>query len=107
VLRRVEAFSDEAIRAAMKVHERRAGLVLKLEEQVAAVVAKLKERGLQSPYLRSFVVARINPLRWIKGEPPPAEEVLQTMRDRAARFNTEKVKQQDLAGGFAPVADEE
>jgi len=107
VLRRVEAFSDDAIRAAMKVHERRAGLVLKLEEQVAAVVAKLKERGLQSPYLRSFVVARINPLRWIKGEPPPAEEVLQTMRDRAARFNTEKVKQQDLAGGFAPVADEE
>ena len=107
VLRRVEAFSDEAIRAAMKVHERRAGLVLKLEEQVAAVVAKLKERGLQSPYLRSFVVARINPLRWIKGEPPPAEEVLHTMHDRAARFNTEKVKQQDLAGGFAPVADEE
>jgi hypothetical protein len=29
------------------------------------------------------------------------------MRDRAARFNTEKVKPQDLAGGFAPVADEE
>ncbi len=28
---------------------------------------KLKERGLVSPYLRSFVVARINPLRWIKG----------------------------------------
>jgi hypothetical protein len=23
---------------------------------------------LQGPYLRSFVVARINPLRWIKGD---------------------------------------
>jgi hypothetical protein len=34
------------------------------------VVKKLKERGLASPYLRSFVVARINPLRWIKGAPP-------------------------------------
>jgi len=107
VLRRVETFSDEAMRAAMKVHERRADLLLELEEQVAAVVAKLKERGLQSPYLRSFVVARINPLRWIQGEFPPAEKVLETMRDRAARFNTEKVKPQDLAGGFAPVADEE
>jgi putative heme iron utilization protein len=31
-----------------------------------------------------FVVARINPLRWIKGEPPPLEEVLKTMRERAA-----------------------
>jgi len=102
VLRRVETFSDEPIRAAMKTHERRAGLVLELEDQVAEVVAKLKQRGLQSPYLRSFVVARINPLRWMKDELPPPEKLLQTMRDRAARFNTEKVKPQDLAGGFAP-----
>jgi ParB family chromosome partitioning protein len=107
VLRRLETFSDEPIRSAMKVHERRAALLLELEEKVAEAVAKLKERGLQSPYLRAFVVARINPLRWIKDELPPAEKVLQTMRDRAARFNAEKVKQQDLAGGFAPVADEE
>ena len=107
VLRRVEAFSDEPIRAAMKVHERRAALLLELEEKVAAAVAKLKERGLQSPYLRAFVVARVNPLRWIQGEFPPAEKVLETMRDRAARFNADKIKQQDLAGGFVPVADEE
>jgi len=107
VLRRVETFSDEPIRNAMKVHERRAKLLLELEEKVAEAVAKLKERGLQSPYLRAFVVARINPLRWIQGEAPPAEKVLETMRDRAARFNADKIKQQDLAGGFAPVADEE
>jgi ParB family chromosome partitioning protein len=107
VLRRLEAFSDEPMRSALKVHERRATLLLELEEKVAEAVAKLKERGLQSPYLRSFVVARVNPLRWIQGELPSAEKVLQTMRDRAARFNSDKVKQQDLAGGFAPVADEE
>lgn len=107
VLRRLEAFSDEPIRSALKVHERRATLLLELEEKVAEAVAKLKERGLQSPYLRSFVVARVNPLRWIQGELPSAEKVLQTMRDRAARFNAEKVKQQDLAGGFSPVSDEE
>jgi len=107
VLRRVETFSDEPIRNAMKVHERRAKLLLELEEKVAEAVAKLKERGLQSPYLRAFVVARINPLRWIQGEAPPAEKVLETMRDRAARFNADKIKQQDLAGGFMPVADED
>ncbi len=107
VLRRVETFSEEPVRAAMKAHQRRAALLLELEEQVAGVVAKLKEKGLQSPYLRSFVVARINPLRWIQGELPSAEKVLETMRDRAGRFNTEKVKPQDLAGGFAPVSDED
>jgi ParB family chromosome partitioning protein len=107
VLRRVEEFSDEPVRAAIKTHERRAHLLLDLEEKVSEAIAKLKERGLQSPYLRSFVVARINPLRWIKGELPEAEKVLQTMRDRAARFNTEKVKQQDLYGAFGGSAEEE
>ena len=50
-----------------------------------------------SPYLRTFVVARMDPLRWIQGEPPPLEEVLKTMRDGAARFNVDKVKKSDLA----------
>jgi ParB family chromosome partitioning protein len=76
---------------------------MELDERVAAVVAKLKQRGFVSPYLRAFVVARVNPLRWMQGEPPPLDDVLKTMRERAAKFNTEKVKQEDLAGaGGAP-----
>src|SRR5579864_3153407 len=106
ILRRLETLSDEPLRAAIKAHEKRAGMVLDLEEKVAAVVKKLKERGLVSPYLRSFVVARINPLRWIKGEPPELEEVLKTMRERAARFNSEKIKPQDLAGAAGPPDEE-
>jgi ParB family chromosome partitioning protein len=81
-------------------------MVLDLEEKVAAAVKKLKERGLVSPYLRSFVVARINPLRWIKDEPPALEEVLRTMRERAAKFNIEKIKPQDLAGAAGPPDEE-
>ncbi len=107
VLRRVEEFSEEPIRSVLKVHERRAAQLLELEDQVATVVAELKERGLQSPYLRTFVVARINPLRWIKGDLPPAEKVLQTMLDRAKKFNIEKVKQADLVGAGGPPAPEE
>jgi ParB family chromosome partitioning protein len=102
ILRRLEAFTGEPLRAAIKDHEKHAALVLDLEEKVAAAVKKLKERGLVSPYLRSFVVARINPLRWIKSEPPPLEDVLKTMRERASRFNVEKIKPQDLAGAGGP-----
>src|SRR6202022_1673730 len=76
ILRRLEDFSDDTLRSALKQHEKHASIVLELEEKVAAVVKKLKERGLLSPYLRSFVVARINPLRWIKGDAPPLEDVL-------------------------------
>jgi len=102
ILRRLEIFTDEPLRAAIKDHEKRAALGLDLEEGVAGVGKKLKERRLVSPYLRSFVVARINPLRWIKNEPRPLEEVLKTMRERAVKFNVEKIKPQDLAGAAGP-----
>jgi len=106
ILRRLENFSDEPLRSALKHHEKRATIVLDLEERVAAVVKKLKERGLVSPYLRSFVVARINPLRWIKGDAPSLEDVLKTMHERIAKFNVEKIKPQDLAGAAGPPDEE-
>jgi len=106
ILRRLETFADEPLSVALKDHEKRAVAVLDLEEKVAAAVAKLKERGLSSPYLRAFVVARINPLRWIKGELPPLESVLKTMRDRAEKFKADRVKQEDLAGAAGPPDDE-
>jgi ParB family transcriptional regulator, chromosome partitioning protein len=106
ILRRLENFSDEPLRSALKHHEKRATIVLDLEERVVAVVKKLKERGLVSPYLRSFVVARINPLRWIKGDAPSFEDVLKTMHERVAKFNVEKIKPQDLAGAAGPPDEE-
>jgi ParB family chromosome partitioning protein len=106
VLRRVETFTSDVLNDAIKHHEKLAGMTLEVEEKVSAAIKRLKERGLTSPYLRSFVVARINPLRWIQGEPPPAEEVLKTMRDRAAKFNPDKIKQEDLASAGG-VADED
>jgi len=103
IVRRLDTFSDEPLAKAMRAHEKHADMLMALEERVAEAVAKLKQRGFVSPYLRAFVVARINPLRWIKGEPPELAEVLKTMRERAAKFNVEKVKQEDLASaGGAP-----
>ncbi|MBB6091766.1 ParB family chromosome partitioning protein [Povalibacter uvarum] len=97
ILRRLMEFSTDPIRKAIAGHEKTAEKLFELDTMVTEAVDKLKERGLVSPYLRAFVVARINPLRWIKDEPPPLAEVLKTMRDRAAKFNADKVNQQDLA----------
>jgi ParB family transcriptional regulator, chromosome partitioning protein len=103
IVRRLTKFSEEPLSKAIRDHERHAGMLMDLDERVAEVMGKLKARGFVSPYLRAFVVGRINPLRWIQGEPPPLEEVLRTMRERAAKFNTERIKQEDLAGaGGAP-----
>ncbi len=97
VVRRLEKFSDEPLSKALKSHEKHAAMLQELDENVAEVIKKLKARGFVSPYLRAFVVARVNPLRFMQGEPPALEDVLKTMTQRAAKFNTEKVKQEDLA----------
>jgi hypothetical protein len=34
------------------------------------------------------------------------DDVLKTMRDRAGKFNVEKIRQQDLAGAGGPPDDE-
>jgi ParB family chromosome partitioning protein len=103
-LRKVDAFLDRPLRAALAERERRAGRVLELDEAVTEAVQKLKARGLTSPYLRSFVVARINPLRFIKGELPSFDALLDTMQKRARGLKLDKVQASDLArsGGAAP-----
>jgi ParB family chromosome partitioning protein len=96
ILRRLQEFTDEPLRVALRAHQARADKLFELDAKVSGVIASLKERGLISPYLRNFVIARINPLRWIQGDLPTLEQVMKTMLERAGRFNVEKIKQQDL-----------
>ncbi len=97
ILRRLTEFSEKSIRVAIKAHEERADKLFELDERVTAAVKKLKERGLVSPYLRNFVIARINPLRWMQGDLPSFDSVLKTMTERAQKFNADKIQQSDLA----------
>jgi ParB family transcriptional regulator, chromosome partitioning protein len=107
IVRRLSSFSDESLNKSVKAREKHAEQLMDLDAKVAEVIAKLKAKGFVSPYLRAFVVGRINPLRWIQGEPPPLEEVFKTMRERLAKFNVDKIKQEDLAstGGSADDSD--
>ncbi|NUP10513.1 MAG: ParB N-terminal domain-containing protein [Polyangiaceae bacterium] len=103
VLKKVDHWIEKPLASAAEERERRSALVLELDDAVAEAVEKLKARGLVSPYLKAFVVARINPLRFIKGEPPPLEELLPSMAKRARGMKTEGVKVEDLArSGGAP-----
>jgi len=105
IVRRLSSFSDDSLNRSVKAREKQSEKLLDLDAKVAEAVAKLKARGFVSPYLKAFVVARINPLRWIQGEPPPLEEVLKTMRERAGKFNADRIKQEDLASAGGAVED--
>ncbi len=104
-VRRLTEFSDQSLAKSLREHEKTAEMLLELDEKVADVVKRLKAKGFVSPYLKSFVVARSNPLRFMK-EAPELHDLIKTIRGKVERFNVEKVKQEDIvASGGAPDED--
>jgi ParB family chromosome partitioning protein len=102
-LRKVDEWISLPLGRAIEERERRAQLVLELDDAVSEAVEKLKARGLTSPYLKAFVVARVNPLRFMKGKPPPLDELFATMTKRARGMDPAKVRTEDVArSGGAP-----
>jgi ParB family transcriptional regulator, chromosome partitioning protein len=104
ILRRVDEFLDEPMGKAVKERERRGKKILKLDDAVSAAVAKLKARGLTSPYLKPFVVARVNYTRFSKATSFDFDETFDKIIASAQKFNVDRVKQEDVAkvGGGAP-----
>lgn len=107
-LKKVDGFVDKPLGKAVAERERRAQVLLAFDDAVTDAVAKLKEKGLTSPYLRAFVVARVNPLRFIKGELPSFDELLATMTRRVRGMDAAKINPADVArSGGAPDASDE
>jgi ParB family transcriptional regulator, chromosome partitioning protein len=107
ILRKVEGFAEERLSRALPERERRAAVLLAFDDAVGEAVARLKERGFDSPYLKNFVVARVNPLRFMKGGAPPYDELFAQMTKRARGMDPAKVKREDVArsGGAPPEAE--
>jgi ParB family chromosome partitioning protein len=108
ILRRVDAFLEEPIAAAIKERERRGRKVLKLDDAVGAAVEKLKAKGLTSPYLKPFVVARVNYTRFSSATSFDFDAALDKIIASAAKFNADRVRQEDVAkaGGGGPPEEE-
>ena len=105
VLKRVDDFLQKPLHIGLSIRQQRAKTVLELDELVVKQVETLKAKGLTSPYLKSFVVARVNPIRFRSKEAPPLsfDEALDRMTQAAQKFNPDKVKLDDLAkSGGAP-----
>jgi ParB family transcriptional regulator, chromosome partitioning protein len=101
ILRRVDAFLDEPIAKAIKERDRRGRKILKLDDAVSAAVEKLKAKGFTSPYLKPFVVSRVNYTRFSKATSFDFDEALDKIIASAAKFNVDRIKQEDVvrAGG--------
>jgi ParB family chromosome partitioning protein len=108
VVSRCEEFSDKPLNKSLPLRQARARKLLELDAAVNDCVNRLKEAGLKSAYLKPFVVARLNPLRFQKparpGQKAPRADfdaTIDKMLAGAARFDASKVRPQDLAAAAA------
>jgi ParB family transcriptional regulator, chromosome partitioning protein len=102
-LKKVDRFSDRSLPVSLRQREAYAARLRQIDAQVKKIVLKLQARGFKSPYLRNYVVARINPVRFHrikKGSTKPPMEMaaaLTRMAAAARSFDVASVKASDLA----------
>ncbi|HEY4241299.1 MAG TPA: hypothetical protein VGM88_15870 [Kofleriaceae bacterium] len=101
VVAKTEVFATDPMTKSLKLREAHADKLLELDALVAKAVDKLKEAGWTSGYLKPIVVARINPLRFVKAgkdtPPPDFDKTIDRMIEGAKKFDATKVKAQDVA----------
>jgi ParB family transcriptional regulator, chromosome partitioning protein len=102
-LKKVDRFSERTLAASLREREGFASRLLEIDARTKRIIAMLQSRGFKSPYLRNYVVARINPVRFYKpkkgqAKPPmPLAQALTRMAAAAKNFKTDSVSNADLA----------
>ena len=99
ILRRSDQFIKKPLSTALDIRRDRATALMDLDKTVVGKVDASKSRGLTSPYLKSFVVARINPIRFRPKDATPLsfDEVMERMTKAAEKMNVERIRVEDLA----------
>ncbi|HET7756489.1 MAG TPA: ParB/RepB/Spo0J family partition protein [Steroidobacteraceae bacterium] len=102
-LKKVDRFSDRGLAVSLRQRADYAARLKDIDARVKGLIAALQSRGFKSPYLRNYVVARINPVRFHKarkGDNRPAMPLgaaLTRMAAAARTFNVGTVSNADLA----------
>ena len=102
-LKKVDRFSTKTLPVSLRERADLASRLQEIDSRVKQIVAELQKRGMKSPYLRNYVVARINPVRFHRlkagdRKPPmPIHQALTRMAAAARHFDLAKVSLSDLA----------
>ena len=112
-LRKVDRFATKPLGKSLAERAGYAARLLEIDVRVKGIISALQQRGFRSPYLRSYVVARINPVRFHKpkkGETKPPMELpaaLTRMAAAARKFDVASVRERDIALVAAVAGDPE
>ena len=97
ILRRVDKFLKGSLPNAYEEREERAGLVRAADELLGEIVAKIKKRGINHPYVKNFVLARTTPLTRARKSLPSFEVTFKKLKENLEDFDVSKIRYEEIA----------
>ncbi len=97
ILRRVDKFLKGALPKALEERQERADRVREADEALGDVVAKIKKRGVNHPYVKNFVLARTTPLTRARKTLPSFEVTFKKLVENLEAFDVAKIRYEDIA----------
>jgi ParB family chromosome partitioning protein len=108
ILRRVDQFLEGPFSRTLPKREERASAVRAADEALAQVVARIKKRGINHPFVKNYVLARTTPLSRARKTLPPFDQTLARLLENIEGFDVGKVRYEDIqrtAIAAAPAAE--
>jgi ParB family chromosome partitioning protein len=97
ILRRVDKFLKGTLSKTLEERKERAELVREADEVLGEVVAKLKKRGINHPYVKNFVLARTTPLTRARKTLPSFEQTFIRLKKNLEEFDVSKIRYEEIA----------
>src|SRR3989441_13149910 len=96
ILRRVDKFVKQTLPRGLETRTERADLVRKADAALVVVVAKIKKRGINHPYVKNYLLPRNTPLTRAPKTLPSFEPTFQKLRQNLEEFDVGKVRYDDI-----------
>jgi ParB family chromosome partitioning protein len=96
ILRRVDRFLKGSLRKGLEERAERAELVRATDETLGQVVARVKKRGINHPYVKNYLLARTTPLTRARKTLPSFEQTFRKLRENLEEFDVTKVRYDEI-----------
>lgn len=104
ILKRVDAFLPGTFAKTGPVREARAEQVREADQALAKVVAQVKKRGINHPFVKNYVLARTNPLSRQRKTIPSFDQAFVKLLENLADFDAAKVRYDEIRSAAAIAA---
>ncbi len=96
ILRRVDTFLKLTLAKGLPERKERADLVREADAALGDVVAKIKKRGINHPYVKNYVLARTTPLTRARKTLPPFDQTFRKLRENLKAFDVAQVRYDEI-----------